>query len=292
MKDAVDTVPSIPAADSSGMIDMQLLAAMGHRVEPVARISRDDLFRTSLPLAARPLAPAFVAPPQPESGLKPLVIALLVVSLAALGTSIAALVSLRSRAVAPAPETAQVDTTPREATPPIAEAEEPSSSRVAEPVAPEERAEPAPVRVAPPRTMPAIVTPPTMTSPTMTTPRETDRSLDGLIDAASGAEVTELEDMNGSSSTAPSLPEMPSRDSVLRALRSASGEVSACAPGDVGTATVRVVIEGATGRVRSAHVTGDLAGTEAGSCVARTVRGVQFERFSRERFEVSFPYRV
>jgi outer membrane biosynthesis protein TonB len=291
MKDAVDTVPNIPAADSSGMIDMQLLAAMGHRIEPVARISREDLFTTSLPLAARPLAPAFVAPERTESGLKPLLIALLVVSLAALGTSVAALASLRWRDLAPAPQTARVDTTPREVTPPVVEP--PSTSPTVEPVPSEEPAEQAPVRSEPPRPTPAIVAPPTMTSPTMTTTaREPDRSLDGLIDAASGAEVTELEGMRGTSSTAPSLPEMPSRDSVLRALRSASDEVAACAPGDVGTATVRVVIEGATGRVRSANVTGDLAGTEAGSCVARTVRSVQFERFSRERFEVSFPYRV
>jgi hypothetical protein len=292
MKDAVETVSNLPAADSSGMIDMQLLAAMGHRVEPVARISREDLFRTSLPLGARPLAPAFVAPVQRESGLKPLVIALLVVSLAALGTSLAALVSLRSARSAPPPVTARVETTdePREITaPPIVEVTPP----VAAPIAPEEPAvETRPVRVEPPRTTPPSRTLPVMTPPSMTAPRETDRSLDGLIDAATGAEVAELEGMDESSSTASSLPEMPSRDAVLRALRGASDEVAACAPGDAGTATVRVVIEGATGRVRSATVSGDLAGTEAGSCVARAVRDVRFERFSRERFEVSFPYRV
>ncbi len=89
-----------------------------------------------------------------------------------------------------------------------------------------------------------------------------------------------------------SLPETPTRRQVLTTLRSLEGEVRQCVEGEDGVVSTRIVVEGATGRVASVHVTGALAGTVAGSCAARVVRTARFPRFARERFEIAFPYSV
>jgi hypothetical protein len=90
----------------------------------------------------------------------------------------------------------------------------------------------------------------------------------------------------------PSLPETPPRDDVVRALRSVAGRVSACGGGARGVATTTLTLDGATGRVTAARVTGPFAGTAVGSCVARAVRGARFPRFRRASFAVTFPYRL
>jgi hypothetical protein len=71
-----------------------------------------------------------------------------------------------------------------------------------------------------------------------------------------------------------------------------SGAVSACGNGEHGTATVAISVAGSTGRVASATVGGQFAGTPVGSCIARAVRGASFPRFSRATFAFNYPFRI
>ncbi|AKF09706.1 Basic proline-rich protein precursor [Sandaracinus amylolyticus] len=88
------------------------------------------------------------------------------------------------------------------------------------------------------------------------------------------------------------LPEMPGRDSVVAAMERIEASVSACAQGEHGTAIVAIVVAGESGRVTSANVSGQFAGTPVGSCVARAVRNARFDRFERATFSVSYPFRL
>jgi hypothetical protein len=54
------------------------------------------------------------------------------------------------------------------------------------------------------------------------------------------------------------------------------------------TVSVRVVIDGATGRVSDARVTGAQEGTAAGRCVAREFMGARFPRFSQPSMTVGY----
>jgi hypothetical protein len=67
--------------------------------------------------------------------------------------------------------------------------------------------------------------------------------------------------------------------------------VSACSAQGHGLAAVRVSVAG-TGRVSSALVTGPLAGTPAGSCVAQAVRGATFPAFTQPTFVVNYPFQL
>lgn len=99
--------------------------------------------------------------------------------------------------------------------------------------------------------------------------------------AANPASTQEAED----------LPEQPSRDETLAAMRGVEAAVRACAANETvtGTAEVAINVAGATGRVTSATVTG-ITGT-VGSCIARAVRNARFPRFSRSTFTIKYPYR-
>lgn len=88
------------------------------------------------------------------------------------------------------------------------------------------------------------------------------------------------------------LPAIPSRDDVDRALEPVRGAVRACAQAAHGIASVRITVAGSSGRVTSAVVEGDLAGTPTGSCVARAVRGAEFHPFQRATFTVQYPFRI
>jgi hypothetical protein len=99
--------------------------------------------------------------------------------------------------------------------------------------------------------------------------------------AANTASTLEAED----------LPDQPSRDETLAAMRGVEGAVRACAANETitGTAEVAINVAGATGRVTSATVTG-ITGT-VGSCIARAVRNSRFPRFGRSTFTIKYPYR-
>ena len=87
----------------------------------------------------------------------------------------------------------------------------------------------------------------------------------------------------------PDLPATPDRDAVIAAMRAIQPLVSACAEERHGVATVEITV-GSSGRVRSALVTGDFAGTPEGSCVARAVRRARFPQFTQPTFEITYPF--
>ncbi|MBO6934642.1 MAG: hypothetical protein JJ863_06700 [Deltaproteobacteria bacterium] len=108
-----------------------------------------------------------------------------------------------------------------------------------------------------------------------------DSSIDELLDRAIGA-GTSADPMRET------LPATPTRRQVSTTLRALEGEVRECA--ESGVARVRLVVDGSTGRVSSASVSGEHAGTSVASCVARAVRTAHFPRFERERFVIDYPY--
>ncbi|UJR80383.1 hypothetical protein [Sandaracinus amylolyticus] len=87
------------------------------------------------------------------------------------------------------------------------------------------------------------------------------------------------------------LPATPDRGAVLAAIQAVEPAVRACAEAEHGVASVRIVVAN-TGRVTTATVGGQFAGTPVGSCVARAVRTARFPRFASERFEVTYPFQL
>lgn len=88
------------------------------------------------------------------------------------------------------------------------------------------------------------------------------------------------------------LPDQPGRDQVGAALRAVQTAVGACGAGEHGMATTQITVDGASGRVTNAVVSGQFAGTPVGSCVARAARSARFPRFRNPTFSVSFPFRL
>ncbi|AKF04327.1 GYF domain-containing protein [Sandaracinus amylolyticus] len=117
-------------------------------------------------------------------------------------------------------------------------------------------------------------------------------TIDALIEAAVGA-PSDVEAADAPAAPAPdALPVTPDREDVDHALTRAHTAVAACGEHGHGLAMVRITARGDTGRVTSAVVEGPLAGTAAGSCVARAVRSVTFTRFARESFTIEYPFRI
>ena len=100
-----------------------------------------------------------------------------------------------------------------------------------------------------------------------------------LADALRGAPTPSHADGSDSES----LPELPARNDVIRALNTEQvlDAIHACSPGEQGTTSVRITVEGSTGRVTEAVVTGQFTGTPVGACIAHVVRDVSLSRFSR-----------
>lgn len=87
------------------------------------------------------------------------------------------------------------------------------------------------------------------------------------------------------------LPAKLSRAQVQAGMRTVAGAVARCGRGESGRVTVNVVIDGSSGRVSSAEVTGQFAGSAVGSCAARAVRGARFPRFSDSSLSVrGYPF--
>jgi predicted Zn finger-like uncharacterized protein len=118
------------------------------------------------------------------------------------------------------------------------------------------------------------------------------RSIDDLLDTA-------VTDKGKKPAAAPApaaedaLPESPSRDAVMVALRSVEADVRKCAEGatlEEPAAKVAIVVSGSTGRVSSAKVTG-IQGP-VGSCIARAVRAASFPKFSKPQFNIEYPFKL
>jgi hypothetical protein len=84
---------------------------------------------------------------------------------------------------------------------------------------------------------------------------------------------------------------IPSRADVLAGARSVADRVRACGDGE-GVVNVTFTIEGATGRVIDATVTGQYARTPIAECAERAIRTARFPTFDRATFQVTFPYRL
>ena len=128
------------------------------------------------------------------------------------------------------------------------------------------------------------------------------RSIDDLLTGATGekpassaapapAPTTTPAAATASAPEAEDLPDSPSRDETLAAMRGVEAAVRACSANETvtGTAEVAINVAGATGRVTSATVTG-ITGT-VGSCIARAVRNARFPRFGKPTFSIKYPYR-
>ena len=73
-------------------------------------------------------------------------------------------------------------------------------------------------------------------------------------------------------------------------MRTITPAVSQCGP-QHGTATVEISVA-QDGHVTNAVVTGPLAGTPTGSCVARAVRAATLPAFGQPTFRFTYPFRV
>jgi predicted Zn finger-like uncharacterized protein len=92
--------------------------------------------------------------------------------------------------------------------------------------------------------------------------------------------------------SATGLPDSPSRQETLAAMRGVEPAVRACSTAAepmTGTAEVAITIAGDTGRVTSATVTGITGNT--GTCIARAVRAARFPHFNKPTFSIKYPYR-
>jgi hypothetical protein len=122
-----------------------------------------------------------------------------------------------------------------------------------------------------------------------TGPASIDELLGGALDSPGGGPTKRPA---AAAPAASNLPEQPSRDDVMNALRSIDEAVKACGAGQHGVAMAAITVAGNTGRVSGVNVSGQFQGTPIGSCVARAVRGAHFSKFSRPDFKVNFPFRL
>lgn len=115
-------------------------------------------------------------------------------------------------------------------------------------------------------------------------------SIDDLLAGAlSGSSKSAAKKSEAAAAAESGLPEKPTREDVMTALRAVQPAVSACGQGQGGVAMAAIVV-GSSGRVQSVQVT-QVPGPVA-SCVSRAVRGARFPKFSAPKFSVSFPFRL
>lgn len=131
-------------------------------------------------------------------------------------------------------------------------------------------------------------------APAKTTKSSANATIDDLLGGALGSGSGGGSTKKAAPAPAPAsnLPEQPSRDDVMNALRSVDDAVKACGGGQHGVAMAAITVAGNTGRVSSVNVSGQFQGTPVGSCVARAVRAAKFPKFSRPDFKVNFPFRI
>jgi hypothetical protein len=86
-------------------------------------------------------------------------------------------------------------------------------------------------------------------------------------------------------------PAQPTRAQVRQSMAAVREQVRQCAGEQQGTARVRATAR-PSGRVSSALVQGQFAGTAEGSCIARAVREARLPPFSREQFVVEYPFQL
>jgi hypothetical protein len=87
------------------------------------------------------------------------------------------------------------------------------------------------------------------------------------------------------------MPETPSPNDVINAMREVQSAVRACAffEGQTGIASITIVFA-SSGRVISATVAPPFAGTAVGSCMERAVRAATVPAFTRPTYSVICPF--
>lgn len=95
-------------------------------------------------------------------------------------------------------------------------------------------------------------------------------------------------------SAPPRAPSGPSRETLDRAtvqavMQGVEPAIRACAGERHGTAQIDIVVEGSTGRVTSATVSGSFQGSPEGSCMARAARQARFPTFTGEPIRLRYP---
>lgn len=112
--------------------------------------------------------------------------------------------------------------------------------------------------------------------------------------AVAGGGAGSIRPRGGASSGASAAPAvaMPGRGDVMTAMASVRPSVNACAQGHGGLAQVRLTFAGPSGRVTSAVIEGQFAGTPQGSCIARAVRAATVPPFAQPTFSVLFPFQI
>ena len=112
-----------------------------------------------------------------------------------------------------------------------------------------------------------------------------DRSIDDLLSGA-------VKGGGSAPGAVENLPQQPARDDVLKALKAVTPRVQRCATGAgaTGMAKVTLTVDGATGRVAAASVSG--VEGQASACIEQEVRAAKFPRFRKAQFNVTFPFRL
>ncbi len=116
------------------------------------------------------------------------------------------------------------------------------------------------------------------------------RSLASLLDNAvvAGAPVGATKTA-ATAQPARDLPQKPSRDQVLDALRRVQSKVSACAGGKKGTAMAAIKVA-SSGKVKSVNISN--VEEPAASCIAGAVKLAKFPEFSDDEFSINFPFHL
>jgi tetratricopeptide (TPR) repeat protein len=93
----------------------------------------------------------------------------------------------------------------------------------------------------------------------------------------------------------PPLPEHPARDQIIASMRPLKAGLAGCAPMFGGRVVFRVAIQGETGNVTAASledVSGGDIDDDTKACMESVIQSARFPRFTRESFEISYPYQI
>lgn len=123
------------------------------------------------------------------------------------------------------------------------------------------------------------------------------RSVDDLLDQALSSSSAKQEQERSARAdravaAANTIPVVPSRDDVTRAMTILLPAIRGCAAGQSGLATVGIVVKN-DGRVENVSVTGaPFEGDRSGKCMEGVVRHAKFPRFQQSSFRIQFPFAI
>lgn len=83
----------------------------------------------------------------------------------------------------------------------------------------------------------------------------------------------------------------PTRVDVTHAVTAVGPAVAACAAGHHGAVRALIVFDGPSGSVRTVTLAGPDVGTPISACMERAIRAARVPPFTRDSFEVSYPFR-